>query len=407
MQGIYNAFLSLTGLPLVVIDSVAHHCPGYGRIDTKSQAVHQLANDVDHKVKTRVVGRNDKQTQSADDGEDRSKYGELLLSKLNHHLARKGSKQKDGDHGKELNDTRDLGVFKVDLEGNGNCGCRALHTDKHTHGGNGSAYRGTVFDKVSKCRKYVEFRLILVDLLIHVHADLGISDHELEAEEAQHTHNQGRNEHHVSVEGFILVVDQEGQDHHGEHISDHGANGSPSGEGGSVSGLLGDQGKQRAVGDVCDGVKGIPNHVTGNKDNKFSPNGSTGERQEAARAAYDQAKGTNKNVLQKFVSLVLVAIRVDHRTDQRVVNGVPHLNDDQKQRIPRAHAHDLRPEQRHRALQGKAHVTAKVTCRVRNAVADTEFPLAVGIKFQFLFHCTILFIKYSKWCHRAICSHIV
>ena len=127
-------------------------------------------------------------------------------------------------------------------------------------------------------------------------------------------------------------------------------------------------------------------HVTCNKDNKLCPNGGTGERQEAACTADDQTDRTDPNVLKKFVASVLAMICVDQRTDQRVVDGIPELNDHEQKRIPRAHTHDLRPEERHRSLERKAHVAAKVTRRVRDTVADTKRALAVGIQQLFLFH---------------------
>ena len=48
MQGVNSAFLAVAGLPLVVVDGIAHHGPGNGGIDTHTQRVDELADGKCH-----------------------------------------------------------------------------------------------------------------------------------------------------------------------------------------------------------------------------------------------------------------------------------------------------------------------------------------------------------------------
>ena len=388
MERIYNAFLSLSGLPLVVVDSVAHHSPGNSGVDTKTEAVYELAKDINNKVETYVIRSDDKQTCTADDGADRAHKRELLLTVLGYHLTCERCEENDRDHSEELNDTRDLGVLEVDLEGYRNCGSRALHTDKHTHSGDGCTDCGTVLDKVCKSLEYVELRLIIVELCVGINADLGVLDHKLEADKSDNAHYESGNEYHISVKRLVLVVDQERKNYHRKHISYHRTDRTPSRERCAVCGIVGNKREKRAVGYVCDGIESIPDYVSCDEDYELSPYGSAREGQEAASSADDKSDRAYEDVLQKLISsLVSVLISVDDRADKRVVDSVPYLNDDEQERVPRAHTHYLSPEESHGSLERKAHITTKVAGCISNTVSYAKLAVTVGIKFLFFFHC--------------------
>ncbi len=155
---------------------------------------------------------------------------------------------------------------------------------------------------------------------------------------------------------------------------------------GSVCRFIGDERKQRAVGNVCYGVESIPDYISRNEDNEFRPNGGTGKRKEAACTAYDQPKRADPDVLQEFVSFVPVLICINHGSDQRIIDGIPELHDNKKQRIPGTHAHNLCPEQCHGALERKTHVASKVARCICERVAYAERPLAVCGGCLFFFH---------------------
>jgi hypothetical protein len=214
----------------------------------------------------------------------------------------------------------------------------------------------------------------------------------LEAYEAKHAHDESREEYSGTVERFVIIVNDKRKDDHGEHIANHGADGTPCGKRSSVCGFIGNKGEQGAVGNVCDCVESVPDNVAGDEDDYLRPCGSTGERKEATSSAYDKANGTEPNVSEEFVSLIFASVRVNDGTDKGVVDSVPYLNHYEQQRVPKAQAHYLCPEKRHRTLERKAHVAAKVAGSVRNAVPNTKLAFAVGIKLFFFFHPIVLFL---------------
>ena len=68
-----------------------------------------------------------------------------------------------------------------------------------------------------------------------------------------------------------------------------------------------------------------------------------------------------------------VFVVVDNGADQRVVDGIPYLHKDQQDAVDHGiHFHELSPENGHGALQGEAHITAKVTGCIGEAVANTK-----------------------------------
>ena len=109
-----------------------------------------------------------------------------------------------------------------------------------------------------------------------------------------------------------------------------------------------------------------------------------------ASTTYDKTNRSNEDVLKEFVSLVNALISVNHRTDDWVVNCVPNLNDDKEKGIPCGHTHDLGPENSHCALEGEAHVTAKVAGSISETVAHTKLAMAVSVKIL-LFSCHFVF----------------
>ena len=68
-----------------------------------------------------------------------------------------------------------------------------------------------------------------------------------------------------------------------------------------------------------------------------------------------------------------------------------------QQGVPQVHAHELRPENGHRAFERKAHVTAEVTRRICDLVHHAEFALAVFVKLNFFCHLISRFHKYCRF----------
>ena len=388
MERVNNALFSLAGLPLVVVDRVTHHSPGYCGVNTEAKAVYELAEDVDQKICAGVIGSNDKESASADDRADSADNRKLLLTELCNHLSCKRCEKNDRDHCKELNNAGNLGILEVDLENNGNCGSSTLHTDEHTHSSESCADCGTVGAEVAHCLEYVELFALFADLELGVNTNLGSLDHELEADESENAHDESCKEYAGTVERFVRVVNDEGKDNHGEHVTNHGTDRTPSGEGCAVSRLIRDKRKERAVGYVCNGVESVPNYVARDKDDDLSPSGSTGERQEAASSANDKADRANPDVLKEFVSLIGMSVRVNYRTDKRVVDSVPNLNYNEKQGVPKSQTHNLSPEGSHCTLEREAHITSKVAGSIGYAVEYTKLALAARIKLRrfLLFH---------------------
>ena len=109
--------------------------------------------------------------------------------------------------------------------------------------------------------------------------------------------DESGNEYHVAIKRLVLVVNEEGKDYHGKHITNHGTDRSPCREGSTVCRICRNQGQKRTVRYVCDGVESIPDYVTCNEDNELSPNRSAGEGQEATSTAHDKSDGTEPDVL--------------------------------------------------------------------------------------------------------------
>ncbi len=328
VERVNGAFFTGAELPFVIVDSVAHHCPRNSGVDAKAEAVNELAEDVYDEVEAGVIGSDDEKSQSGNYRADRTKGCKLFLAVFSYHFTGQRCEAYDRDHRKELNDTRDLYVFEVGLEDNGYGGGCTLHTDKHTHCGDGCAYCGTVFNKVDESLENVELGCVFVKVDVGVNADLGVSDHKLEADEAQNAHDECCDEYAFTDKVVIAVVDDEGQNYHGKHIAEDGADGTPSRERSTVLNVIGDEGEERTVGYVCNGIESVPNNVACDEDYCLSPSRSVGEGQEAASAANDKSDGACPDICQKFVALIGVAVCVDNRTDKGVVNSIPNLNYD-------------------------------------------------------------------------------
>ena len=97
---------------------------------------------------------------------------------------------------------------------------------------------------------------------------------------------------------------------------------------------------------------------------------------EEAGSAYRKSYRAEENVLKEFVPLVLTLVRIDYRADKRIVDCIPYLNHDEKQCIPEVELHELCPEDRHCALERKAHVAAEIARSIRYTVAHAEFAMS-------------------------------
>jgi len=386
VQRIDGAFFAGAEFPFIIIDRVAHHGPRHGGIDTQTEGEEELADDIDDQIQSGVIGCDNEQAQTGYDGNDGAEGGQFFFAELGNGVTGQRGKHHNGDHGKELDDTRDLHVLKIGLEDDGNGGGSALHTDEHTHGGNGGADSRTVFQEVAECLEDIELGHFFADFRSGIDADLGIADHELEAEEAEDAHDESGNKDAFADEVIILVIDEERQDDHREHIAEDGADGAPSRKGGSVLDVVRNEGEQRAVGHVGDGIESVPYDIAGDEDDELGPDRSVGERQEAAGAANDEPDGAGKYVGQEFVAFIGATVGVDNRADEGVVDRIPHLNDDEKKRVPQVHTHKLCPEDGHGAFECKTHVASKVTGGIGDAVANAKLAMPGSIDFGCFFH---------------------
>ena len=76
----------------------------------------------------------------------------------------------------------------------------------------------------------------------------------------------------------------------------------------------------------------------------------------------------------------MTVISVDHRADQGVVDGVPHLHEqEQAGHNNLVDADELSPVNRQRSFEGKAHVTAEVAGRIAELIHHAEFTQALAI----------------------------
>ena len=386
VEGVNDTLVSATCLPLVVVDSVTHHSPRYCGVDTKTESANELTNNVNDKVKTCIAFANGDNAERACeedacayDVSDRTNNGELLLTILLNHLTSKRCEENDRKHCECRYKTGDACVLEVRLECNGNCCRSALHTDEHTHSCKCSTNSGTVSEEVPHSLEDVELRLLFVKSDVLLNADLCVLDHEHEADESEDTHNECGSKCLHGVKN-VVIIDKHRKKDHRNHVSEKTTDGAPCGKRCTVSGIGGDKGKERTVRNVSDCVECIPYDVACYEDDSLRDRLQACSGNEYASATYDKTDRTNEYVLKELISLINALVCVYHGTDDGIVDSIPNLNDDEEEGVPCSHTHDLGPEDCHCALEGEAHVTAKVTGSICETVAHAKLAMAVSIK---------------------------
>ena len=183
------------------------------------------------------------------------------------------------------------------------------------------------------------------------------------------------------------MPDDHGKKDTGKDVTYHRTDGSPSGKLSSLTCVLGNEGKHRAVRNVSYSVSCIPDNVTNDEENCLKPCVRLRERKEYCCSSNNKCTRTDKDVGLKFTHLVLSSVCVDKGADHGVVDCVPDLNNEKKSRKKTCLKHHVsEPEGLNSTLETKAHVTAKVTGSIRNLVKHAKLALAVLIELNFFFH---------------------
>ena len=213
-----------------------------------------------------------------------------------------------------------------------------------------------------------------------LNANDGIANHVLEGDEPQDAHDQGDAKHDLTAEVVARIIDEERQQNTGSKGAYHAAHAAAGRELSALNGVVRDKRKQRAVGNVCNRIERIPQHVSRHEQDALDHVGSRGPRNVAQGTSNQQANGTRPYICEELVTTVLVGISVYHGTNDGVVDSIPNLNDQQQ----RCHkyaidTHELGPIDNEEALESKAHVASKVAQSVGKNIFESEFTKAVTI----------------------------
>ncbi len=140
VKRVNGAVLTSTELPLIVVDSIAHHSPGYASINTHTNAEEYKADHINHK---REVGRGHKgeyhHNNAANKGYESTENGCFLLAVLINDLLDEGDEEYHRKKTDDHNDTGKLCLAEVGSKHNGVCGGSRLHTEEHTHSSESNA----------------------------------------------------------------------------------------------------------------------------------------------------------------------------------------------------------------------------------------------------------------------------
>ena len=436
MQRVNNALLTLAELPLLVVDGITHHSPGDTVIEAKTHADEDLTNKVDDHLNALGTKGKSQQDRTAHQTNGSAKGSHFLLTMLFDQL---GGKRHEDEHrqiAQHHDHTGQRCCAKVGGKHNGISGTGRLHTQKHSDSSHSTTHSRTVFQERAKGLEEVALLTIfLVQLSILVATDGDILEHKDEGNEAQHAHDQGGEEHPVAQQHFDLVAgqgaenlvaklicllgqgvfqevfrgkgslcalrdldliqkpgsvggiegdlvpNQHGQQRHGQDVAHHTADGAEHGQRSSFLIILGNDVEHRTVGNVGHGVGSVPDHIAQNKEDRLHQVAGAGERQKYCRTANQQRNGADEDVGLILTHLVLALVTVDKRTNDRVIDCIPCLHQQQQDgKNAGLHHHKDQPEGLNRSLQGKAHVTAKVAGSVGQLVTHAKLAIAFGIQ---------------------------
>ena len=122
VKRVNNAFLSLTGLPLLVVDSITHHSPGYAVVESHTETEEYKSEHINDELCALGAKREDAKDRTADKTCDRAYGSDLLLTVLLNELGSEGHKDEHGEESDHLNDSREGCLTEVSCEHNGGSG---------------------------------------------------------------------------------------------------------------------------------------------------------------------------------------------------------------------------------------------------------------------------------------------
>ena len=462
MKRVNNALLSLTGLPLLIIDSITHHCPGYAVIEAHSESEEYKSYYINYKLIVLREKREHAKDSCSDKTCDRAYGCDLLLTVLFNELGSKGHKYEHRSKSDRGNNSGHACITEVRSKHDRVSGRSRLHTKEHTHSRDGAAYCGTVLHKRAKGLEEINlFGVFLVKLSVFVAANSNVLNHKDKEYECKHTHNKSCPEHplakqvlklctgkraehlianlvHLTClitkentivgimskvalgktralksgsdfvpEGFSslcspgdLVPNKHRKNYTGKHTANRTADRSEHGKLCSLTCVVGNYVKHRAVRNVSHSISRIPNDVSNNEQHRFYNGARIRERKEYSRAAYEQTDRSDKYICLILTHFVFSLVVVDKRADKRVIDSVPSLNDQKKDREKACFQHHVNePEGLYGRLKTKAQVAACITRSIRELVANAKLRLAACVELSNFCHSVFSSLKSIFFSH--------
>ena len=172
------------------------------------------------------------------------------------------------------------------------------------------------------------------------------------------------------------------QDHHWDHVADHGTKTAGRGQGGTLAVGVGHGGKQRTHGDVEHGVAALVKDLAEEQHHKHRVAvEQRGDCPEHDRGDGQQRSGTQQPGAELAVLIVMFCVHFVHkRAHHRVVHGVPDVPDKKQRRqdggIDLQHVGVIAGD--HGAHQRKGHAAAKVAHGVADFVLERQAAFLSG-----------------------------